>query len=497
MKKNIKKLLICIAISTMFLSKNIYAYEKKIITINVNNMLQPINSNIINKNGYILIPFRDLFEILDANVDWNNVKRTITAKKDDKILTINVDTNSATLNDKTLNMPISVEIIEDKTYVPLRFVCEAFNMEVNWDSSKQNISIKTEKPNYIFLKNLYTQNNEKLISQEEAVKMAQSKNSNIKNLNDAIEYAKKVSLSLNDQIVGQNYFDPMIEPILRNINSLDAQAQDKDINQKIIEDTIELTVISTVSNIKTTKLNIAVLEKTIETNQKNIQALDLKYNYGMISENELQRAKDEQKTNKINLETLKNSLFTQQKTLNNILGQDNNINVNILLVDDFNEIDKIDINSYITTNKEGDISIQLLKKNLKRLEDIREHYSYTSSEEEKIKADNDIKVAQRKLKDAKLNMENKIRSNYDNLLKMRDNDKNLKIELNKAIDIYNTTVANYISGNATLNQVEQSKLAILNIEKQIEQNKINYSIALYTFNKPYLTSTDFNISQDL
>ena len=90
-------------------------------------------------------------------------------------------------------------------------------------------------------------------------------------------------------------------------------------------------------------------------------------------------------------------------------------------------------------------------------------------------------------------MENKLRSSYNNLLKMRDNDKSLKLELNKAIDTYNTTVANYINGNATLNQVEQAELGILNVEKQIEQNKINYSISIYTFGKPYLSgggSTD-------
>nr|WP_317357036.1 stalk domain-containing protein [uncultured Tyzzerella sp.] len=495
MKKNLKKFIICTALSTVFLSNSVYAYDKKDVSVNINNMLQPVKSNIINKDGYTLVAFRDLFEMLDAKVDWNDVKREITAKKDDKILIINIDTNKAKLNDKYIDMPISVEIIDGTTFVPLRFVCEAFGMKVNWDGEKQKISIDTDKGEYIYLDDLYTQDNAKVLSQEEAVKTAQSKSSNIRNLNDAIEYTKKVSFELSNQIVGQNYYDPTIEPILRNINNLNAQVQDKDINQKIIEDSIELSVISAAANIKTTKLNIAVLEKTIEVNEKNIQALELKYKYGMISENDLKQAKDNQKSNKLNLEALKNSLNTQQKSLNNLLDYDDNVNIDIKLNDDFSGIDKIDIDSYITRNKEGDISIQLLKKDLKRLEDIREHYSHTSSDEDKIKADNDIKAAQRKLADAKIDIENKIRSNYDNLLKMRDADKNLKLELNKAIDNYNTVAANYISGNATLNQVEQAELAILNVEKQIEQNKINYSIALYTFEKPYLSGGSFTSSQ--
>ncbi|WP_250278667.1 stalk domain-containing protein [[Clostridium] colinum] len=488
MKKNIKKFIICTTLSTMFLSNSVYAYTKKNVSVNIDNMLQPIKSNVINKDGHTLVAFRDLFEMLDAKVDWNDVKREITAKKDDKTLIINVDTNKAKLNDKYLDLPVSVEIIDGATYVPLRFVCEAFDMKVEWDSEKQKIAINTGKKGYIYLDDLYTKDNTKTLSQEEAVKTAQSKNSNIKNLNDAIEYSKKVSFDLNEKIVGQNYYDPAIESILRNINSLDAQVQDKDINQKIIEDSIELSVISAAANIKTTKLNIASLEKNIEANEKNIEALELKYKYGMISENKLKQAKDTQKNNKLNLEALKSSLKTQQQVLNNILGQDYDINVDIKLKDDFNEIDKIDIETYTKRAKEGDISIQLLKKNLERLEEIRKNYSHTLSEEDKIKADNDIKTAQRKLEDAKTNMENQLRSSYDNLIKMRDTDKTLKRDLEKSIDEYNKVAANYISGNATLNQVKQAELGILNVEKQIEQNKINFATSLYTFEKPYLSS---------
>lgn len=491
MKKNIKRFVICTALSTMLLTNVIYAYEKKNVSVNIDSMLQPTKSNTINKNGYTLVAFRDLFEMLEADVDWNDVKRTITAKKDNKTLVINVDTSKAKLDEKYIDMPISIEIIDGNTYVPLRTVCEAFNMKVNWDSDKQRIDISTGNQ-YKFLNNIYIDGNQKVISQKEAVDMAKRENSNIKNLNDAIEYTKKVKLELNDQIVGQNYYDPTIEAILKNINTLEGQEEDKDINQKIIEDTIELSLISAVSNIKTTKLNIAFLEKTIEINEKNIESLELKYKYGMISENELNQAKDTQKVNKINLEALKNNLNTQQKALNNMLGQSYNVNVDMPVEENFDAIDKIDIDSYITRSKEGDISIQLLKQNLKRTEEIRENYSHTASDEDKLKADNDIKTAQRKIQDAKTDIENKLRTSYDNLLKMRDADKSLKLELNKAIDTYNSTVANYINGNSTLFQVEQAELGILNVEKQIEQNKINYTISLYTFNKPYLNGGSFS-----
>lgn len=491
MKKNIKKFLTITALSTLFFTNSVYGYEKKEISVNIDNMLQPITSNIINKNGYTLISFRDLFEMLNAKVDYNDVKKTITAKKDDKTIIINLNNKKVTLNDKDLNMPVDIEIIDGTTFVPLRPICDAFNMKIDWDSDTQKINIDTDKQ-YIFLNDIYTENNEKTLSKEDAIKMAQQKNSNIKNLKDTIEYSKKLSTSLNDQLIGQNLYAPGAESILRNLSSIDGQIKDSEINEKIINDTIELSVISSVANIKTTKLNIALLEKTININEKNIQSLELKHQYGLVSENQLKQAQDEQKTNKINLDALKNSLKIQQQTLNNILGQSEDVQINIPLNDDFSALDKIDLESYIIRNKEGDISIQLLKNNLTRLEESKKLYTNSATEEELLKAENDIKSAERKLADAKINMEEKLRSSYNNLLKIKDNDKSLKIELDKSIDSYNNIVTNYINGNATLNQIEQAKLAILNIEKQIEQNKINFSVSLYTFNKPYLISDSFS-----
>lgn len=39
MKKNLKKFIICTALSTVFLSNSVYAYDKKDVSVNINNML--------------------------------------------------------------------------------------------------------------------------------------------------------------------------------------------------------------------------------------------------------------------------------------------------------------------------------------------------------------------------------------------------------------------------------------------------------------------------
>lgn len=483
MKKKVKKITL-IALATMLLSTNAYAYNIKNVSVNIDEMLQPLKSKVINKDGYTLVSFRDLFDMLGANVKWNEATKTIEATKDDEVIFIDTVNNKIKINNKYFDMPVSLEIIDGTTYVPLRFICEKLGMNVDWNQDTQNISIDTKDDGYKYLK--LDEKGEKIISQKEAVNMAKQVNSSIKNLNDAQEYTKQVVDNLSDKIVGENYYDPAIEQILNTINELNAQIEDKDINQKIIEDTIELSVISSANAIKNTELNIISLEKSIEISEKNLESLELKYKYGMISENDLKQAKDDLKTNKDTLDNLKTNLKTQEKLLANLLGASDDIDIEVDLDKDFAKIDSINLDAYITRQREGDLSIQILKNNLKRLEDKKENFSHSASEEDLTKIDNEIKTAQRKLKDGQKDIENKIRTSYDNLVSMRDKDKKLKIDLQKAKDDYNKVVANYINGNATLNNVEQAELGILNVEKQIEENKNNFAIAFYTFEKPYL-----------
>lgn len=481
MKKKVK-IMAGTLLATMLLTNNVFAYNIQKVSVDINDMLQPIKSKVINKDGHILVAFRELFDILGAKVKWNDIKRDIEAKKGNYNIIIDVDSDKMKVNDKYYD--IDVEILDGTTYVGLRTICEALGMKVNWEEAKNNISIDTNQKGYIYL--VEEDSAGKKITQEDAFKIAKQNNSNIKNLNDNIEYTKDVINNLGDKIVGLDYYNPAVEQILQNMNELNGQIEDSDLNKKIMEDGIEFSIISSAYAIKATKLNIMLIEKSIELSEKNLEAMELKYKYGMISENELKQAKDNLKTNKDNLENLKASLETQKKNLANIIGTSEEANIDIVLESDFSKIDNIKLDSYILRQKEGDLSIQILKKQLKRIEDKKENYSHNATDEEKQKLDNDIKATQRKITDAQNNMENKIRTSYDNLVNLREKDKKLKIDLQKSKDDYNKTVANYINGNATLNNVYQAEFNILNIEKQIEENKNSFSLAYYTFNKPYL-----------
>ncbi|MDQ0896291.1 MULTISPECIES: stalk domain-containing protein [unclassified Paenibacillus] len=92
-------------------------------------------------NGNTLVPLRVLFESLGASVYWDDQSRTIRATKGDTTLLIPVGSNKVSKDGKEITLEEPANIINDKTYVPLRFVSESFNQDVKWDQENNSIHI--------------------------------------------------------------------------------------------------------------------------------------------------------------------------------------------------------------------------------------------------------------------------------------------------------------------------------------------------------------------
>jgi S1-C subfamily serine protease len=92
-------------------------------------------------NGNTLVPLRVLFESLGATVAWDEQTKTVAAKKGDTNLFIQIGNKNVTKNGSTFIIEEPAAIINDKTYVPLRFVAESFNQDVNWDKENNAVHI--------------------------------------------------------------------------------------------------------------------------------------------------------------------------------------------------------------------------------------------------------------------------------------------------------------------------------------------------------------------
>lgn len=96
------------------------------------------NSQLINKDNYLLAPVRVVVENLGLTVTWEKDVSKATIEGLDIVLVLTKGEKEAVVNGKKVGMPIAPEIIEDKLYVPLRFIAEATKAEVTYFNGNEH-----------------------------------------------------------------------------------------------------------------------------------------------------------------------------------------------------------------------------------------------------------------------------------------------------------------------------------------------------------------------
>lgn len=123
--------------------------DPKAVKIEINGKLLAIAPGYgepIIKGNRTLVPLRAVSEGLGHEVKWNKENRTVAI--DEKIL-LAIDSKIVKVDGKDVELDVPATIIENRTYVPLRFISETMGYEVKWDAETRTVIIKTvveEKP---------------------------------------------------------------------------------------------------------------------------------------------------------------------------------------------------------------------------------------------------------------------------------------------------------------------------------------------------------------
>ena len=99
-------------------------------------------------NDRVLVPVRMVFESMDAKVSWDGKARKATVVSDGITFVFTIDSNIVIVNNKKVEIDVNAHIVNDRTFIPLRFFAENINMDVAWDGDKREVHIndkKTEK----------------------------------------------------------------------------------------------------------------------------------------------------------------------------------------------------------------------------------------------------------------------------------------------------------------------------------------------------------------
>ncbi len=94
-----------------------------------------------------LIPVRAIFEDMDCYVDWDEINQMAVIGSAEKIVFIPINDYSiqvydiATDNQSDIELDVPAMVINNRTMVPLRAICEALGADVEWESNTQTVYI--------------------------------------------------------------------------------------------------------------------------------------------------------------------------------------------------------------------------------------------------------------------------------------------------------------------------------------------------------------------
>ena len=93
------------------------------------------------ENGRVMAPMRGILQPLGYTVQWNEAEQTVLAEKNGVSISLPIGRDTAVVNGSTVPLDAPARIIQERTFVPLRFLAEHSGAQVLWDGSTETVSI--------------------------------------------------------------------------------------------------------------------------------------------------------------------------------------------------------------------------------------------------------------------------------------------------------------------------------------------------------------------
>jgi hypothetical protein len=94
------------------------------------------------ENGSTLIPIRAISEALQSEVKWDGTERKVNISKNGNEVILYIDKNIAYVNGQEKTLEVAPKIVDGSTFLPLRFISENLNANVEWQPQGQVIIIE-------------------------------------------------------------------------------------------------------------------------------------------------------------------------------------------------------------------------------------------------------------------------------------------------------------------------------------------------------------------
>lgn len=168
-----------------------------------------------------LVPIRFISEQLGATVTWDNENRTVRVDKDGDTFLLRIDSRLVQYNNGSSYeiTDVAPKLINERTFVPLRLVSNALNININWDEANRYVLVDSDKPTEVdpgFKVNITSQNQNGTINGKTNLQMTSSPT--FAKLEGSVKYllldpntAKGFVIGRGEDVLGSYEYIPRLE----------------------------------------------------------------------------------------------------------------------------------------------------------------------------------------------------------------------------------------------------------------------------------------------
>ena len=95
-----------------------------------------------------MVPMRAIFEAVGASVMWDQETKTVISVKSSEasqnVVVLQIGNANAFVNSQSVALDVPAKVINDRTFVPLRFVMESLDADVQWDPDTFTVTVTTK-----------------------------------------------------------------------------------------------------------------------------------------------------------------------------------------------------------------------------------------------------------------------------------------------------------------------------------------------------------------
>lgn len=103
--------------------------------------LSILKNPVVISKGRVLLPIREVGDLLNLNVYWDQRSKTVFLYGVRKEIKLTIGSERAYVNNKSISLDVAAKVFNDKTYIPLKFVATATGESVSWNSSLESLTL--------------------------------------------------------------------------------------------------------------------------------------------------------------------------------------------------------------------------------------------------------------------------------------------------------------------------------------------------------------------